>query len=87
MLLLSVVAVATGVHTSHNDMLLIYDVVVSVVFATRAFFDLACVPSLNPFLNLLCTNFKCLIRPVPVVCLRMAFFPQLSTTCDVLYLE
>ena len=72
------VAVVTGTQTSHIQ-LIHYDVV-SVVLATRAFFDLACVPSLKPFLNLLCTNFKCLIRPVPVVCLRIDFFPQLSET-------
>ena len=35
------------------------------------------VPSRKPFLNLLNTFFKCLIRPVPVVLLLFAFTLQL----------
>ena len=34
-------------------------------------------PSLKPFFNLLYTVLKCLMRPVPVVRLRMAFVDQL----------
>ena len=35
-------------------------------------------PVWKPFLNFLGTPFMCLIRPVPVVFLRLAFSPQLS---------
>ncbi len=41
---------------------------------------LAWVPSRKPFLNLLWTSFRCLILPVPVTRLRLAFSLQLSTT-------
>jgi hypothetical protein len=36
------------------------------------------VASLKPFLKRLLTFFKCRVRPVPVVCLRLAFSLQLN---------
>merc|ERR1719499_2053544 len=46
---------------------------------TYSFFfrDTAWVPSRNPLLNLLRTTLRCLIRPVPVVFLLLAFSDQL----------
>merc|ERR1719356_799054 len=46
---------------------------------TYSFFlrDTAWVPSRNPLLNLRSTTFRCLIRPVPVVFLLLAFSDQL----------
>ena len=48
------------------------------IYSLLAIIFLACVPSLNPFLNLRVKVFMYLIRPVPTVLLPLAFCPQLK---------
>merc|ERR1712012_890716 len=48
-----------------------------IIYAEATIF-LACVPSRNPFLNLLVMVFMYLILPVPTVLLPLAFSPQLK---------